>query len=242
MRIGRVRTPAGPVYVRDDEGGPVAVDDPFEAFAAGRTPTDRGPIEGEVLAPCEPVLVVGVAQNGPAHASPVQAWLKSPRGVVASGEGVILRRDAGVTAAEGEIAVVIGRDTTGLTSATAHEYVLGITAVNDLSSPDRGAYDPRNFESKGGAGYTPLGPWIDTEADIDSVPLVMRIDDQVVAETDASALPVGIRECLAYITSWAPLGPGDVIMTGAPFTNVPIEPGAVVEIQVGDVILVTPTR
>lgn len=40
-------------------------------------------------------------------------------------------------AAEGEIAGVIGRDTTGLTAATAHTYVLGVTAVNDMSSPER---------------------------------------------------------------------------------------------------------
>ena len=59
---------------------------------------------------------------------------------------------------------------------------------------------------------------------------------------DAAALPVSIRECLAYLASWAPLGPGDVVMTGAPFTNVTIAPGAVVEVQVGDVTLVTPTR
>ncbi|WP_243073569.1 fumarylacetoacetate hydrolase family protein [Microbacterium sp. SS28] len=242
MRIGRVLTADGPVHVRDGEPGLVAIEDPYAAFAAGRAPADRGTATGELLAPSAPLLVVGIAQNGPDHVSPVQAWLKSPRGVVGSGVTVHLRRDAGMTAAEGEIAVVIGRDTEGLTAANAHEYVLGVTAVNDLSSPDRGAFDPRNFEGKAGAGYTPLGPWIDTEADLDTVTLTLRIDGRTVAETDAASYPVPLRECLAYIASWAPLGPGDVIMTGAPFTNVPIEPGAVVEVQVGDVLLVTPTR
>jgi 2-keto-4-pentenoate hydratase/2-oxohepta-3-ene-1,7-dioic acid hydratase in catechol pathway len=243
MRIGRARTPGGPVHVRQHGTGWIAIEDPYEAFAAGRAPRDLEPIDtGQLLAPSAPTLVVGVAQNGPSHPSPVQAWLKSPRGVVASGVTVALRRDAGVTVAEGEIAIVIGRDTTGLTAATAHEYVLGVTAVDDLSSPDRALIDPRNFESKAGAGYTPLGPWIDTEADIDTVEMTLRIDGTVIAETDAASLPVSIRDSLAYIASWAPLGPGDVVMTGAPFTNVAIEPGAVVEVQVGSVTLVTPTR
>jgi 2-keto-4-pentenoate hydratase/2-oxohepta-3-ene-1,7-dioic acid hydratase in catechol pathway len=244
VRLGRVLTSAGIAHVRAGGDGLVAIEDPYAAFGEGRAPRDLadGAVAGVLLTPCAPTVVAGVAQNGPAHPSPVQAWLKSPRSVVASGEPVTLRRDAGTTVAEGEIAVVIGRDTTGLTATDAHEYVLGVTAVNDLSSPDRTAFDPRNFESKGGAGYTPLGPWIDTDADIDTVSLTLRIDDEMIAETDAAALPVSIRECLAYIASWTTLGPGDVVMTGAPFTNVPIEPGAVVTVQVGSVILVTPTR
>ncbi|MFE5407938.1 fumarylacetoacetate hydrolase family protein [Microbacterium sp. NPDC056569] len=248
MRIGRALDGDTPVWVRDpgtgDPGvGWIAIEDPYAALADGREPADLGTrVQGELVPPSAPLVVVGIAQNGPAHPSPVQAWLKSPRGVVGSGVPVTLRRDAGTTVAEGEIAVVIGRGTTGLTAATAHEYVLGVTAVDDLSSPDRVGVDPRNFESKAGEGYTPLGPWIDTDADIDTVALTLRIDGLTVAETDAAALPVPIRDCLAYLASWAPLGPGDVVMTGAPFTNVPIAPGAVVEVQVGDVILVTPTR
>ena len=105
----------------------------------------------------------------------------------------------------------------------------------------RAAIDVRNFESKSGVGYTPLGPWIDTRADIDHVALRLEIDGAVVAQTDAGALPVSIRECLAYVASWTTLGPGDVVMTGAPFSAAPIEPGQRVEVIVGDVRLTTPT-
>ncbi|TDN92374.1 fumarylacetoacetate hydrolase family protein [Microbacterium sp. BK668] len=242
MRIGRALVGGHERHVRQTSDGWVVVADPYAALAAGREPTDIGPHgDGQLLAPSAPVVVVGIAQNGPSHASPVQAWLKSPHGVTPSGRTVELRRDAGTTVAEGEIAVVIGRDTTGLTADSAHEYVLGVTAVNDLSSPERTALDPRNFESKSGVGYTPLGPWIDTDADIDSVALTLRVDGRRVAETDATALPCSIRDCLAYVARWSPLGPGDVVMTGAPFTAAPIEPGSVVEVQVGDVLLVTPT-
>lgn len=243
MRIGRAQTVDGVVHVRESDTGWIVIEDPYEAFAAGRPPRDRHALAPvELLAPASPLLVVGIAQNGPSHVSPVQAWLKSPRGVVAGGVPVTLRRDAGATVAEGEIAVVIGRETEGLTAANAHEYVLGVTAVNDLSSPDRTALDPRNFESKAGGGYTPLGDRIDTGADIDTVACTLRVDGRVVAATDASALPVSIRDCLAYVASWAPLGPGDVVMTGAPFTQARIEPGAVVDVEVGAVRLSTPTR
>ncbi len=241
MRIGRVLTADGPRHVRADGDRLVPIEDPYAAFAAGRTPAVQGQdVAGEMLAPAVPVVVIGVAQNGPEHHSPVQAWLKSPRTVVPSGTAVPLRRDAGLAVAEGEIAVVIGKATRGLTEQNAHEYVLGVTAVNDLSSPDRAEWDPRNFESKSGDGYTPLGPWIDTDADIDDVGLTLRIDGTVVADTASRELPIPIRECLAYIASWSLLGPGDIVMTGAPFSQAQVQPGQTVAVTVSGVTLVTP--
>lgn len=244
MRLGRVRTDAGIVTVRvDDDGAFVPVEDPFAAFAAGRAAREVGePVTGTLVAPTVPTVIVGIAQNGPSHASPVQAWLKSPRTVVGPEASVVLRRDAGTTVAEAEVAVVIGRDTTGLTAENAHEYVLGLTAVDDLSSPDRARWDVRNFESKAGTGYTPLGPWIDMDASIDDdLPMALVVDGVRVAETSAGRLPSGIRESLAYVAGWMVLGPGDVVMTGAPFSAAPVEPGAVIEVVVGTLTLRTLT-
>ena len=80
MRIGRLRTADGVVHARRTETGWAPVEDPYEALAQGREPADLGgEAAGELLPPCEPLVVVGIAQNGPEHHSPVQAWLKSPR-------------------------------------------------------------------------------------------------------------------------------------------------------------------
>lgn len=240
MHLGRIATSDGPRWVRETAEGLVPLTDPFLAFAEGRAPSDAGrAMEGAIIAPVEPVVIVGIAQNGPEHVAPVQAWLKSPRTVIGSGVEVALRRDAGAQVAEGEIAVVIGRTTRGLTAENAHEYVLGVTAVNDLSSPERAEFDPRNFESKSGEGYTPLGPWIDTEAGIDDVSLEVEVDGRVVAETGSRQLPMSIRECLAYVAAWSPLGPGDVVMTGAPHSQTPVRPGQTVAVRVAGIELVT---
>jgi len=242
MLIARVRTVHGDRHVRVDGDRWVPIEDPYAALEAGGVPADAGAdVFGDLLAPTVPSVVVGIAQNGPDHHSPVQAWLKSPRTVRASGAAVTLRRDAGTAVAEGEIAVVIGKTTTGLTAQNAHEYVLGITAVNDLSSPDRGEWDPRNFESKSGEGYTPLGPWIDTIAGIDDVELTLEIDGIAVVETGSHDLPASIRECLAYVAAWSTLGPGDVVMTGAPRAQSSVIPGQSVTVRVAGMALVTPT-
>jgi 2-keto-4-pentenoate hydratase/2-oxohepta-3-ene-1,7-dioic acid hydratase in catechol pathway len=240
MRLGRVASVDGAQWVRETAAGLIPVSDPFLAFEAGRAPDDEGQVvDGTLVAPVDPLVIVGIAQNGPGHASPVQAWLKSPRTVIGSGAEVILRRDAGAQVAEGEIAVVIGRATHGLTAQNAHEYVLGVTAVDDLSSPERATSDPRNFESKSGEGYTPLGPWIDTEAGIDDVDLEVEVDGILVARTGSRQLPMPIRECLAYVASWSVLGPGDVVMTGAPHSQAPVRAGQRVAIRVAGIELVT---
>jgi 2-keto-4-pentenoate hydratase/2-oxohepta-3-ene-1,7-dioic acid hydratase in catechol pathway len=240
MRLGRIASAEGPRWVRQAAGGLAPISDPFVAFAQGQAPHDVGEvIEGAAIAPVDPVVIIGIAQNGQGHASPVQAWLKSPRTVIGSGAEVLLRRDAGGQVAEGEIAVVIGRPTHGLTASNAHEYVLGVTAVNDLSSPERAEFDPRNFESKSGEGYTPLGPWIDTAAGIDDVSLEVEVDGHLVVDTGSRELPMPIRECLAYVAGWSPLGPGDVVMTGAPHSQAPVRPGQHVTIRVAGIELVT---
>jgi 2-keto-4-pentenoate hydratase/2-oxohepta-3-ene-1,7-dioic acid hydratase in catechol pathway len=241
MRIVRIATPSGPRFARLEDSGFVPIEDPFLAAAAWRTPVDAGDrVDGTIIAPVEPLVVVGIAQNGQGHHSPVQAWLKSPRTVVGTGTQVLVRRDAGVPVAEGEIAVVIARSTVGLTAENAHEFVLGVTAVNDLSSPERGEWDPRNFESKSGDGYTPLGPWIDTDADIDDVELELLVDDAVVCATSSRELPMSIRDCLAYVAAWSPLGPGDIVMTGAPRAQTQVRRGQTVTVRVARMELVTP--
>ena len=143
--------------------------------------------------------------------------------------------------------VVIGRDTgdpaaTAVTPANAHEYMLGVTAVNDISYPDRAELDVRNFESKGGEGSTPLGPWIDTDASIDRLTLALEIDGRRVRASSAQAMPVPVRESIAYVARWVRLGPGDVIMAGAPLSNHEAAAGATVAVVVGDARLETPLR
>ncbi|GAA4196795.1 fumarylacetoacetate hydrolase family protein [Microbacterium oryzae] len=241
MRLARIATADGPRFATSVEGGWQPVADPFTAFAAGSPPAVLGaPVaDAELLAPTAPAVIVGIGQP----ASPggrIVAWLKSPRSVVASGVDVIARRDAGRVVVEGEVALVIGRDTAGLTVDNAAEYVLGVTAVNDVSSPDR--EDPKNFEVKGGRGYTPLGPWIETEFDLDRVDMSVRIDGVERVRTGSHELAASAAECLAYVTHWVELGPGDIVMTGAPRSAFAIEPEALVEIDVAGVPLRTRFR
>ena len=107
-----------------------------------------------------PRILIGIAHNKTLndHPLPIQAWHKSLRSIVANGEPIVARRDVGTINVEGELAVIIGRDTAGLTVDNAFDYVAGFTIANDVTNVDRNAEDEKIFQGKGGLGYTPLGP------------------------------------------------------------------------------------
>ena len=106
--------------------------------------------------------------------------------------------------------------------------------------PPKGAWDTHahifgpsdRFPYTPGRGYTPLGPWIETEvADPEAIDMLVRVNGELRAASNTARLQSTVAESIAYATSWLELGAGDVIMTGAPATFVPVEPGDLIELD-----------
>ncbi len=58
----------------------------------------------------------------------------------------------------------------------------------------------------------------------------VAVNGVVRAESGSFNLPSTVAESILYVARWVPLGPGDVIMSGAPNTFVAVSPGDLVEI------------
>lgn len=234
MRIARLQTPSGPVHavLRGDRWE--HIEDPFAAGPAltgASTPVDSA----ELLAPVSPAVLLGIAQNlgNNNHPLPIQAWHKSVHTIAVPGADIIATRGAGTVNIEGELAVVIGKRAENLTLENALEYVLGYTVVNDVTNVEQNQVDEKMFQGKAGRNYTPLGPWIETELDDpENVGIEVVVNGEVKAKSGTFNLSSSVAACLVYVTSWLALEPGDVIMTGAPNTFVPVQPGDDVEITV----------
>ena len=165
MRIARLDTTDGPRYAVWTGEAWAVVEDAF-ADPPVRTGVTVAAAEARLLAPCEPQVLVGIAHNktNNDHPLPIQAWHKSIR-TVSAGGGHPAPDESGHGQHRGRTGRRHRPRHEGLTLETAFDYVLGYTVVNDVTNVDRNAVDEKTFQGKGGHGYTPLGPWIETELD-----------------------------------------------------------------------------
>ncbi|HKU11333.1 MAG TPA: fumarylacetoacetate hydrolase family protein [Sinomonas sp.] len=233
MRICRIAHPGGIDYAVLEEEGFALLLDPFEAQP--RTTGVRVPAaSARLLAPIEPRTVVGMAHNtGPAdRALPPAAFLKAARSVIGPGARVRLPDDGGHVVAEGELAMVIGRDTAGVRPADLLSCVLGFTAANDVTDRAAQSRDPLWTEAKSRHTFTPIGPWIETDLDPADVAITLAINGSGAKTASTRDLARDPGEILAYLSRLMPLGPGDLILTGAPAPAVPISAGDDVSIRV----------
>lgn len=211
--------------------------DPFRGFQqrTAHTPGPTGrtlPLRSvRLLAPVEPRLVIGMAHNGEPddRRLPPGAFLKPPGSVIGPHDPIPLPPHLGRVDAEGEVAVVIGRTCRNLAVGDALDAVLGYTLGNDVTARDLQSADP--LQAKGHEGFTPLGPWIETDLDAGAVHLTVGIGGSSPLTGNTSRLARGVREILAHLTSFLTLHAGDVVLTGAPGTHGPLSPGRTVTIS-----------
>ncbi|MGN6427775.1 MAG: fumarylacetoacetate hydrolase family protein [Leifsonia sp.] len=174
------------------------------------------------------------AQRGRTPAQP-SYFLKPASSVAATGDA--LERPAGteLLAFEGEIALIIGRPTRRVSPEEGWAAVSGVTAANDFGVYDLRAADKgSNVRSKGGDGFTPLGPDVIPAGSVDPDALRVRtwLNGELVQEgtTDDLLFPFG--RLVADLSQLMTLEPGDVILTGTPAGSSVTQPGDTVEVEV----------
>ncbi|MGI5132144.1 fumarylacetoacetate hydrolase family protein [Pseudonocardia sp. CA-107938] len=152
------------------------------------------------------------------------------------GSGTVERPEGTeLLAFEGEIALVVGRTARRVRPEDGWAHVGWVTAANDLGLHDLRAADRgSNVRSKGGDGYTPLGPALLAAADVDPDGLRVRtwLDGQLVQDDTSDTLLFGFGHLIADLSRMLTLEPGDVVLTGTPAGASVARPGQVVEVEV----------
>jgi len=174
-----------------------------------------------------------IAQRGRTPAQP-SYFVKPSTSVASSG---VIERPAGteLLAFEGEIALVIGTSARGVSQADAWAHVAAVTAADDF-----GVYDLRyadkgsNLRSKGGDGFTPLGPSLIDARSVDPAALRIRtwVDGELVQNDTTAELVFSLAQLVADLSQLITLEPGDVILSGTPAGSSVVVPGQTVEVEV----------
>lgn len=207
--------------------------DDVEAAVSAPSPFPRGARPGKIIA-VHLNYRSRAAQRGRTPAQP--SYFFKPSSSIA-GSGDELERPAGteLLAFEGEIALVIGRPTRRISPEDGWAAVSGVTAANDLGLYDLRAADKgSNVRSKGGDGFTPLGPDILPAADLDPDALRVRtwLNGELVQEGTTDDLLFAFGRLVADLSQLMTLEPGDVILTGTPAGSSVTQPGDTVEVEV----------
>jgi 2-keto-4-pentenoate hydratase/2-oxohepta-3-ene-1,7-dioic acid hydratase in catechol pathway len=120
---------------------------------------------------------------------------------------------------EGELAVIIGKSARDVAAADARAYIAGLSVYNDFSVRDWQKHTTQWVPGKNFPGTGAFGPalvTLDEVPDIDALTLETRVNGEVRQHGYVSDLIFGIPALIEYITTFTPLAPGDVIVTGTP--------------------------
>ncbi len=173
-------------------------------------------------------------QRGRRPAAP-SYFFKPSSSLAASGSEIVRPAGTELLAFEGEIALVIGEPARWVTPDAAWSHVASVTAANDFGLYDLRANDKgSNVRSKGGDGYTPLGPALFDAHEVDPTALRLRtwVNGDLVQDDSTAGLIFSLAQIVADLSQHFTLETGDVILTGTPAGSSVVVPGDVVEVQV----------
>jgi 5-oxopent-3-ene-1,2,5-tricarboxylate decarboxylase/2-hydroxyhepta-2,4-diene-1,7-dioate isomerase len=168
----------------------------------------------------------------PAHPS---YFLKPTSSVAASGETLERPAGAELLAFEGEIALILGRTVRRVSPEDGWAAVGAVTAANDFGIYDmRTADKGSNLRSKGGDGFTPLGPRAIPADAVDPGALRVRtwLNGSLVQDDTTAGLLFPFGQLVADLSQLMTLEEGDVILTGTPAGSSVAQPGDTVEVEV----------
>lgn len=120
---------------------------------------------------------------------------------------------------EGELAVIIGKAGRAIAEAEALTHVAGYACYNDGSIRDWQNHTSQFTPGKNFPGTGGFGPWMvtaDEAGPVDQMTVTTRLNGQVVQHASCSLLIFNVAQCIAYISGFTELRPGDVISTGTP--------------------------
>lgn len=172
---------------------------------------------------------------------------------VAHGEAIVRPPESVRLDFEGEIAIVIGKGGRRISEGESWEHIAGYACYNDGSIRDWQAATTQWTAGKNFWRTGAFGPWMVSADEIapgQLMSLVTRLNGQEMQRTTTDKMIHSIPRQIAFISTFMPLSPGDVIVTGTPGgvgnkRNPPVymKDGDIVEVEVDAIgVLRNPVR
>ncbi|MGN7999076.1 fumarylacetoacetate hydrolase family protein [Sphingomonas sp. 22176] len=121
---------------------------------------------------------------------------------------------------EVELGVIIGKTCRHVDQADALDHVAGFVLANDVS--ERAFQKELGSQWDKGKGcdtFGPVGPWLvtpDEVADCQALDMYLDLNGKRMQTGNTSTMIFPVAECIAYMSRFITLHPGDLLITGTP--------------------------
>ena len=219
--------------------------DPFghHARTAATTPLGRVKLEVPVIPPTfyaagvnyrehvtEMAKIRGVKPEFPPQAD---VGYRANNALIATEEPIVIPKDAtDLVQYEGELVVVIGKRCKKVSEAQALEHVFGYTIGNDVSERTWQRGDRTFWRGKNTDTFKPMGPWIVTGLDPDTLRVTIRLNGKEMFTYAVKDAIFGIRTFISRMSQYLTLHPGDVLWMGTDGATENMKDGDVVEVEI----------
>ncbi|MGB7292014.1 MAG: fumarylacetoacetate hydrolase family protein [Thermodesulfobacteriota bacterium] len=197
--------------------------------------------EIKILAPCSPTKIVAVGLNYREHAEELKKkipdepllFMKPSTAIIAHEDKIIYPSHMSSRVDyEGELAVVIGKETKWVNASEVSDYIIGYTCINDVTARDLQVKDVQYTRAKGFDTFAPIGPVIETEIDPSDLEISTFLNDERKQHSRTSELIFNVPRLVSFISRVMTLRPGDIIATGTPSGIGPMKITDKIEIKV----------
>lgn len=201
----------------------------------------------KLLAPVIPPTFYATGRNYPEHladrvahgsTAPKEPWTgyRASNALVGTEEAVVIPADCPDDVEyEGELVAVIGKQAKHLSPDNALDVVFGYTIGNDISGMTWHKTDPRPWRSKNTDTWKPMGPWIETDLNLDEAVVTTSYNGKVMVEFKVTSWIFSLSDVLVAMTKYMTVYPGDVLWMGAEGVSPYLKHGDVVEIEVSGI-------
>lgn len=196
----------------------------------------------QVDLPVAPSKIIAVGLNYADHIKEMQRtplgtpliWFKAPSSLLAHGGTIEIAFPEHKTDFEVELGIVLGTEAKNVSVENAHRHIFGYTIGEDISDRDLQKSEKQFGRCKSFDTYTPVGPFVYSEADISDLPISLRQNDEVKQQARTTQMIYSVAEIVSFASQSITLLPGDLILTGTPSGVGPIHAGDNLEARIGD--------
>ncbi|MEH6473151.1 MAG: fumarylacetoacetate hydrolase family protein [Halopseudomonas sp.] len=198
--------------------------------------------EVQLLAPAQPgkIICVGLNYRGhqnDGHTLPQQPLIFLKPASAATGPEALIPfpTQSQQIDFEGELGLVISRETYQIEADQAANHILGYCCANDVTARDIQQAEGEHTRAKGFNGFAPFGPWLETDFDPYNFNLNSYLNGELKQSTHSRELLFSIPELVSFISQVMPLDAGDLILTGTPQGMGPMQPGDEVRVEISGI-------